>query len=407
MTVLCAAVLVVFVLGVGISVSRSANNAWTPGGDFVAFYAAGLVLNEGHGDRLYDLAFQQATYARIIGGTGFHLPFSYPPIVASIFRPLALLPFDVALVAFEAAVALAYLGLLLVLVAQFGPRVRSERTVAVLAGLSFFPFLGYTWLGGQISVIGLGAVVIALRAEDRGRPFWSGCALSACMYKPSLLILILPMLAVTNRWRQLCGFIAGASLFVVACLTLEGSEVFAAFFTRTVWMVEQATVAAGQYDVFRYVDINAFDRIAAPGRPFAHSVGVAVMAALAGIWVGRVWWCCRHTSGAGRQLIWAVTLAWTPVLNIYTPFYDAILVVPACVLATSSLRTLAVAELRLVWPAIALVYLVPWVSESLARTAGIQLFTIALAVLGVVTARACLRACAAAPGERARVDGVP
>jgi len=87
--------------------------------------------------------------------------------------------------------------------------------------------------------------------------------------------------------------------------------------------------------------------------------------------------------GSDSALLWAATLAWTPVFAIYGPIYDAVLLVPALLLLVAgrlyargpklpeSLRFLVTA-----------VYVVPWFTQALARATGVQIFTLTAAALG-------------------------
>src|SRR5206468_11873114 len=132
-----------------------------------------------------------------------------------------------------------------------------------------FPFLGYTWLGAQISVIGFGAAALALSEEDRGRPFWSGFALSLCLYKPTLLVLIVPMLIVSGRFRQCVGFLAGACVLTMLSVLVVGVDGTAAFVDKLRGIIVRSTTPAGTFNPYRYVDLNAFFRLLPYGRSFA------------------------------------------------------------------------------------------------------------------------------------------
>src|SRR5262249_14322881 len=156
---------------------------------------------------------------------------------------------------FMALSLVGFLAGLTMLTSQLGPR-RDERLLTILAGLSFFPFIGYTWLGAQISTLGFLAIALALAAEDRGRPFASGLALPLCPSKPTLLLLLLPMIVVTGRMRHLAGFIAGAALQSVLWLASGGAASVAAFLEEIRWTTERTTAAGQLFNPYRYVDLN-------------------------------------------------------------------------------------------------------------------------------------------------------
>lgn len=381
----CAAVLTVFAIGVGANLSRSDADAWTVGGDFVEFYTAGRILNEHREERLYDLDLQEQIYRELVPGeTSLRLPFLYAPFVAALFRPLARLPFRDALLVFLVITPLLFLGALALLTRQFGPRARDERLLVLLAGLSFFPFLGYNWLGAQISVIGFGAMALAVCEEDRGRPFLSGLALSACLYKPSLLVLMLPMLIVSGRLRQLAGFVAGTGLLAFASLWVAGSRSTLAFLEKLTGVVAQSTTSAGLYNIYRYVDLNAFFRLLPYGRSVGGYVLLCVTAAAVAAALVSLWLRSRTAERAERLLAWAATLTWTLVLNVYTPLYDSILVVAAAILAVAATRSRDWAGWNRLAPALLCVYLAPWVAEVSARTFRVQVYTLVLGTFGTL-----------------------
>lgn len=385
--IVCAVVLVVFTAGVGLraSGSRWTGDVWTAGGDLVAFYVAGRILNEYDGARLYDIDLQERVHRDVVtGAKAMNRTFAYPPYIASLFQPLARLPLPVALAAFMIVTPLVFLGGLLLLNARFGSARSDERALLVLAGLTFFPFLGYTWLGAQISAIGFAAVALALYADDRGRPFVSGIALSLCLYKPTLAVLIGPMLLVSGRVRHLSGFAAGTVLQILLWLAIGGVASFATFAEEIRWMMARTTAGQSFFNPYRYADLNAFFRLLPYGQSPAGRVVLAVVVVAAAVALVMTWWRSQHADRPQQQLVWAATLTWTLILNVYVPFYDTVLVVPAAALAVAAVRARGWVGWNRLGPAIACVYLAPWVAELCARTFSIQIYTLALGAFGIV-----------------------
>src|SRR4029450_1842508 len=83
MIVVCATVLLVVVGGALFRASGSnwSNDAaWTVGGDFVQFYAAGRILNNHDENRLYDVEVQDRIYREVMpGAPGRKVPFGNSP----------------------------------------------------------------------------------------------------------------------------------------------------------------------------------------------------------------------------------------------------------------------------------------------------------------------------------------
>ena len=388
MLVMCAAVLLVVVGG---AVFRAAGStwsndaAWTIGGDFPPFYVAGRVLREHHGDRLYDLALQEEIYrAEVAGATSLTRSFQYPPFIAALFRPLAEVALPKALLIFLTVLPLLFLGAVALLSARFGPSARDERALVLLGSLSFFPFIGYSWLGAQISVVGFLSIAVAVCEEDRGRPFWSGLALAVCLYKPSLLVLILPMLLLSGRFRQLAGFLAGAGILTILSVTVVGSGAVVVFAQRLIWVAARSSANDRLFNPYRNVDLNAFFLLLPYGRSIAGRVTFGAIAAAAGIALVSSWLRSRTAGRPERLLVWAATLTFTQVLNIYAPFYDAVLVVAAAILAFAAVRARGWQGWNRLGPALLCVYVAPWFAEIVARGVNVQIYTLVLGGFGTL-----------------------
>jgi hypothetical protein len=97
-----------------------------------------------------------------------------------------------------------------------------------------------------------------------------------------------------------------------------------------------------------------------------------------------VWWRFRRADRATRLLIWAATLTWTLILNVYVPLYDTVLVVPAAVLAVAAVRARGWQGWNRLGPALAFVYVAPWIGEICARTFRVQIYTLALSTFGTL-----------------------
>jgi Glycosyltransferase family 87 len=386
--VVCVAILVSFGVGVTLKATGSrwaGGDAWRLGGDFVELYTAGRVANERRTDQLYDLAVEEEISHDLAPGSGpLRRAFAYPPFVAMLFQPLASLSYSRAFVVFLIATPIIFLGALALLTSSFGPWTRDERALALLAGLSFFPFIGYNWLGAQISVIGFAAVALGLSEENKGRPFTSGLALSICLYKPSLLVLIVPMLAATGSIRQLAGVAAGGAALALLCVTYAGVPTTLAFVDKLRGTASTAITAKGVFNPYRYVDLNAFFRLLPYGRSRAGFTVLACIVIAAAVALGRLWFRSRKADRAVRWLVWATTLTLSLVVNIYTPLYDTILVVPAAVLAVAASREDGWQGWNRLSSALILVYVTAWIAEFCARTFRVQIYTLVLGTFGML-----------------------
>ncbi len=197
-----------------------------PREDIVAFYVAGELLQEGHGERLYDLAAVVSEEAAVLGRpAGYHggLPFLNPPFVAGLFYPLALLPYGVAQAVWLGLSVAALAGALALLWPELRRLERKWAVVFVLAALASTPVF-WTLLYGQLSTLVLLAGVASYRLMKAGRQGFAGLALAACLIKPPLAVVPVLFLLATGRRRALAGFAAGGIVLAGVSLALVGPQ---------------------------------------------------------------------------------------------------------------------------------------------------------------------------------------
>ncbi len=88
-----------------------------------------------------------------------------------------------------------------------------------------------------------------------------------------------------------------------------------------------------------------------------------------------------------RRLLWASALSLTLVLNIYVPIYDTIIVVLSVLLTTDVLCRRAGDFQRALTPGykflLLLLYLVPWITQQVAKARKFQPYTLLLGALGI------------------------
>ena len=361
------------------------------GADYGEFYAVGLLLNEGPGDRLYDLDLQDEWLHRTLPSLpeGEHLPFAYPPFLAVLFRPLARLPFAWSFATWLAISLAAYVASVALMLRGSGSFSGPETLTAWLVALSFEPFAMECWLGGQLSALGCLAVATGLACRRAGRPWLSGVALAGLLYKPTLLVLVLPLLVAGRRWRTLGGFAVGAALLATASLLASGVPGCLDFVGLMAGYGRQGGSLGDGFRTMKYVDLGAFFRLIGIG-PAAAITLAAVLGAPA--LFGLISIGARSDRGGGANLAWSAALCWTPVLTVYGPIYDVTLVVPGLILAADTLRGKRPSG----WTPsfrwlLAIVYLSALFSPAMARGLGVQPLTIALAAMGTYLLRASLR----------------
>lgn len=145
---------------------------------------------------------------------GLNLPFTYPPLAAVLFAPLALLPLWLAHLLFTLTT---YVGLAAVvaLVLRAMSRLRGAElwwvAVAVIAPVLWLGPVRETVAYGQINVILMALVVVDL-VGGRGR-WWQGSLIGLAMAVKLTPAVFLAYFLVRRDWRQLAMGVASAIVF--------------------------------------------------------------------------------------------------------------------------------------------------------------------------------------------------
>jgi hypothetical protein len=352
------------------------------GNDYAEFYVAGQILNDGPSRNLYDLDDQDDRLHRVLPklSKDDHLPFVYPPFLALIFRPLARLPLAWSVATWLAITVGFYALSVALILRQCRGIVGPERTTAWLLALAFPPFAMECCLGGQISAIGCVVISAGLVLGKLGRPFASGLVLSILCYKPTLLILILPMVVISRAWRVLGGFIVGGAILGAVSWLVVGLPGCRDFLGLMVGYGKSGGSVGQGFKTIKYVDFTAFLSLLGVkrgvARPLAGLLSLPVAIALVIVWA-------RTKRGRIGESTWASTLVLTPILNIYGPIYDVSVIVPGLLIGANSVRL----ENPDGWPRrfrglLAFLFISALVTQPLAQRLGFQPLSLGLLALG-------------------------
>lgn len=346
--------------------------------DFVQLYSVGRILNEYPAEELYNYRLQQKLSNELHPlKEGFYGPSPYPPYVAIVLRPFAAMPYVRAYVLWMAFSVVLYLAGLFLITKRFFGGDPLRRSLIFCFALAYYPFIVGTVINGQLVAVGFFALALAIHEDDRDRQLFSGLALSLCAYKPTLLILILPMLLVTKRLKTLTGFSIGALAMVLFAIAIEGVRVWSGYFNVLL-------VLGRMHPSLRlpiYMDFRAFTSLLSPAHPWIIAATVLGCAVVAAVCLVRVW---VRSVGAGKSvstLMWAATITWTLLLNIYVPVYDSILVIISAVVTARAMKNFAGRWFGILC---AVIFATSWITVEIAERTGIQLLTILVGALGTL-----------------------
>jgi hypothetical protein len=362
------------------------------GADYTQFYAAGTILNRGRPDQLYNFELQNRLFHETLPGveneTEQTLPYVYPPFVAFVMRPLALVPYTWSFAAWLVISAGLYVAGLALILKQAECLSRADRLTAFLLALSFEPFVMECWLGGQLSAVSFFALALAFGCWQTGRPVAAGCALALCLYKPTFLVLLLPMLAVGRCWRVLAGFLAAALALAGISLLAVGPQTCIESVNVLVSFAQLTTERGGAvFQLPKYADLSAFFGLLLGHHPLLNRALLLAVAAAPLLLLAAAWRRVGRGGADYRRLLWGSTLVWTLVVNVYVGLYDTVLAAAAALLAAAACATHDRDGRPSLPPGfqalLVLLYVVPWVTQPLARAIGFQPYTLVLLALGV------------------------
>ena len=367
---------------------------WKAGslGDFVYFYGIGQLANEHSAAKLYDYASQLKIFNEIEPlRDGVWGPSPYPPFVALFFAPIARLPFRVAyLLWFGISLALFLFGIRAAVKGTF-PKERLKGSLAFCFALAYPPFLMNTLMNGQLASVAVFCVGLAIALERRSKPILSGLALSVLTYKPTLLILLLPMLLLTRRFKALVGFVTGAAILVLVSTAFMGVQVWPVY-TDFLRRFSKLSQTGGRSALLRwqFVDLNSLSYAVLGGRSRAGLIFLLGVTTIVAVWLATLLLKAPASSKPVQSMIWATVLTWTLVLNIYVPMYDSVLLTIALIVMLGALRELEWKGAEGWFALLALLIIaVSWITGPIAQSNGVQLLTILLSALGLWQA-ACL-----------------
>lgn len=355
--------------------------------DFVYFYGVGRIFNTHGTASLYDIGLQLKVFNAIAPPLGgFYGPSPYPPFVAQFFSLFARAPFKLAFLLWMGASLALYLTGISLITRETFPKEKLKTSLIFCFALAFSPFVIHTFANGQIASIAFFAVCLAVFMEQRKRPVASGLALTILAYKPTLLILILPMLLITRRFKHLLGFVVGVICLFLEVMLLDGTKIWPAYihFLTMFRHISQIGGAAGLRR-WQFVDLNSLAHGLPGGQSVVTPAICAVISIAVFVWLVSLLWRSPAAGPHAQSLAWAATLTWTLLLNLYVPMYDSVLTVIAVTLTLTALRKLEWHDAtRWVLLIAVLIFAAAWITGPIARRSGIQLFTVLLFAFGLM-----------------------
>ena len=367
---------------------RNIYGSWA-GGDYSCFYIAGKILNDHPPDKLYDFGLQSELLHFLLPKISMseQLPYVNPPFFALIFRPLSHLPYMLSYFSWIFFSILIYVFGFKLIWKTLDSMPTGTWSVTLLLALSFEPFFMETIFGGNSSAIGFFAIALFLYFEYLQKDFFSGVSLGILLYKPTLLIFLLPMLLIARRTKILIGFSACSIILIFLSILTVGFETCIEYIR---FLVGVSTTALGNEQIFRewkYVDIFSFSRLLFKTISPTVFILIALMSLSPFILLLKLWWKSSCLNKDSQDLLKASAITLTTIINLHFGIYDTVILVLSLLLTVNVFfrKFAAYNSVKLssgLKALLASIYIIPWISQYLARTIGFQPFTLAIAIMG-------------------------
>ncbi len=247
------------------------------------------------------------------------------------------------------------------------------------------------WLGGQLSAFGFAWLALGLWCARRGRPFPAGLAFGMLLYKPTFLVLIVPLLVIARRGWELLGVAATGLAIAAVSWLIVGPEACRDFIRLLGGYSHDAIGPAALFPTWKFVDLVSFFRLL-----FGETSSIGQIAALGVLALALppllgAWWRFDRLENDRRALLIAGTMTATMVLNLHMAVYDTTMVVPGTLLAAETLRKRTGVIGGAYKGLLVLLWVVPWFSQTMAKGIGFQPLTPILAALAAVQVALAIR----------------
>jgi alpha-1,2-mannosyltransferase len=350
------------------------------GTDFSSFYAAGALALEGRAADAYNMALHHAREQQLFGPDTPFYSWLYPPSFFLVAAPLALLPYALALAAWQGLTFAFYLA---VIGAILRPARQQHGAIGRLwlPVATAFPAVFINLGHGQNGFLSAGLLGAALVALPR-RPLVAGVLFGLLSYKPQFALVIPLALVAGRQWRTVFSAAVTVIVLVGASAVLFGLDAWTAFFASTE-ISRKVLLEEGNVGFEKLQSTFAAIRLWGGGVTSAYmaQTAVSVLTVAATAWA---WYAGRDYAIKAALLIAATALASPHVLD-----YDLMLLAPALAFFVAARPDARFGDYEI--SLLAFVWIAPLLSRSIAGVSYIPLGLFAeLAFCALVLRRAAL-----------------
>ncbi|MGE5217334.1 MAG: glycosyltransferase family 87 protein [Chloroflexota bacterium] len=295
--------------------------------DFVLYYSAAKIIDDGKRDQLYDLALQK-DYQKGFGLAYRNrvLPYNHPPYELLALLPLANFSFPVA----HALWTVINILLLVLMLYRLSYFVTAEfRALFGLMLFAYYPTLTALKMG-QDSIITAYLLVETFVNLKRRRFAVAGAVLALGLYKPQFVLPLAGILFFRRCWPAVLGFLSATALLAAVSLAMVGSSGLAALFSMWLSMTHRGQVVWPELMVnlrgLVYMILNL------GGMAGATNVLNLLLSALVYVVALRLWRVPANDRDELFNLRFALAVTATVLVSFHLYSYDATLLILPMVL---------------------------------------------------------------------------
>ena len=306
--------------------------------DFSEFYAAGRMVRDGLGHRLYDLRLQAEYQWRDAAIHAFYLR---PPFEALLFVPFSYL-------SYRAAYSV-WVLISLLLLASFAILMERElhvsralmqytRGIPVDTGLILVLFLTFgptmnCFLIGQDTMLLLVIYTLSFRLLRDGNQFAAGCVLALGLFKFHLVIPFAIVFLIRRQWAFLKGFTLVGAILVAVSVAVSGFGVFTSY--PRVFFNPTYQEVIGGFQTQYAANIRGFTYLVGGGL-LPRYLTVMIVAALSGI---TLWVTAKRWRDDALEYSFAAAVIASLMTGIHLFFYDlSLLLLPVAIICAQLAR---------------------------------------------------------------------
>jgi hypothetical protein len=335
-----SSVVVIISVFIGFVILSFPADKYRPGRvlDFSEFYAAGRMVRDGMGHRLYDLRLQAEYQWRDAAIHAFYLR---PPFEALLFVPFSYL-------SYRAAYSV-WVLISLLLLASFAILMERElhvsralmqytRGIPVDTGLILVLFLTFgptmnCFLIGQDTMLLLVIYTLSFLLLRDGNYFAAGCVLALDLFKYHLVIPFAIVFLIRRQWAFLKGFTLVGAILVAVSVAVSGFGVFHSY--PRVFFNPTYQEVIGGFQTQYAANIRGFTYLVGGGLLPRYLI-LTIVATLSGI---TLWVTAKRWRDDALEYSFAAAVIASLMTGIHLFFYDlSLLLLPVAIICAQLAR---------------------------------------------------------------------